>query len=107
MLPQDKASYVEKIASMPGRTIAFVGDGMNDAPVLAVSDVGIAMGAWGSDAAIESADVVIETDKVSRVATAVEIGRATHRTVLENIVGAIGVPSASGCPDILRLEFFA
>lgn len=91
MLPQDKASYVEKIASMPGRTIAFVGDGMNDAPVLAVSDVGIAMGAWGSDAAIESADVVIETDKVSRVATAVEIGRATHRTVLENIVGAIGV----------------
>ena len=91
MLPQDKAAYVESAAGRKDHTIAFVGDGMNDAPVLAVSDVGIAMGALGSDAAIESADVVIETDRPSRVATAVEIGRATHAIVMENIIGAIGV----------------
>ena len=91
MLPQDKAEFVEHISSMPGRSIAFVGDGMNDAPVLAVSNVGIAMGGLGSDAAIESADVVIQTDKPSRVATAIKIGRVTHTIVTENIVGAIAI----------------
>lgn len=91
MLPQDKAAYVERAASRPGSCIAFVGDGMNDAPVLAVSNVGVAMGGMGSDAAIESADVVIETDRPSRVATAVRIGRATHAIVRENIAGAIAV----------------
>ena len=89
LLPQDKATYVEKMANTPGTSIAFVGDGMNDAPVLALSNVGIAMGGLGSDAAIESADVVIQTDQPSKVATAVKIGRYTHLIVRENIVGAI------------------
>ena len=89
MLPQDKAEYVEKISKTPGKNIAFVGDGMNDAPVLALSNVGIAMGGLGSDAAIESADIVIQTDKPSKVATAIKIGRYTHTIVLENIIGAL------------------
>lgn len=91
LLPQDKADIVEKEASAPGRSIAFVGDGMNDAPVLALSNVGVAMGGLGSDAAIESADVVIQTDQPSRLATAIRIGKTTHAIVTENIVGAIGV----------------
>ncbi len=91
MLPQDKAAYVEQMASTPGRGIAFVGDGMNDAPVLALSNVGVAMGGLGSDVAIESADVVIQSDCPSRLAAAIRIGRATHTIVTENIVGAIGI----------------
>ena len=94
LLPEDKAAYVEKTAKTPGRSIAFVGDGMNDAPVLALSDVGIAMGGLGSDAAIESADVVIQTDQPSKVATAVKIGRATRRIVFQNIIGSIAVKVA-------------
>ncbi len=90
LLPGDKAAYVEEIAATPGRCIAFVGDGMNDAPVLALSNVGVAMGGLGSDAAIESADVVIQTDRLSRLVTAIKIGRATRAVVTENIVGAIG-----------------
>lgn len=91
LLPQGKAEYVEKMSARPGESIAFVGDGMNDAPVLAVSNVGIAMGGLGSDAAIESADVVIQTDQPSKVATAVRIGRVTHKIVMENIIGAIAI----------------
>jgi len=91
LLPQDKADFVDEVARTPGRSIAFVGDGMNDAPVLALSNVGIAMGGLGSDAAIESADVVIQTDQPSRVATAIRIGRTTHAIVKENIVSAIGI----------------
>jgi len=91
MLPEDKARYVEDVASKPDRAIAFVGDGLNDAPVLALSNVGIAMGGFGSDAAIESADVVIQTDAPSKVATAIKIGRTTHTIVTENIAGAIGI----------------
>ena len=91
MLPQDKAEYVDRISKTPGSSIAFVGDGMNDAPVLALSNVGIAMGGLGSDAAIESADVVIQNDEPSRVATAIKIGRTTHMIVMENIIGAIGI----------------
>lgn len=94
LLPQDKAKFVENEEARPGNVVAFVGDGMNDAPVLAVSDVGIAMGGLGSDAAIESADIVIQTDRPSRVATAVRIGRATRVIVTENIVGAIGIKVA-------------
>ena len=94
LLPEDKAAYVEKTAKAPGRSIAFVGDGMNDAPVLALSDVGIAMGGLGSDAAIESADVVIQTDQPSKVAAAVKIGRATRRIVFQNIIGSIAVKVA-------------
>lgn len=94
LLPQDKAEYVEKISKTPGKVIAFVGDGMNDAPVLAISNVGIAMGGLGSDAAIESADVVIQTDKPSKVATAIKIGRYTREIVLENIIGALVIKVA-------------
>ena len=91
LLPEDKVRCVGRIAAMPGRRVAFVGDGMNDAPVLALSHVGIAMGGLGSDAAIESADVVIQTDQPSKVADAIAIGRFTRSVVRQNIVGAIGL----------------
>jgi len=90
LLPQDKTGYVEKMSEAEDTRIAFVGDGMNDAPALALSNVGIAMGGLGSDAAIESADVVIQTDSPVKVATAIKIGRMTRRIITENIVGAIG-----------------
>lgn len=91
LLPEDKADYVEQLVGQAGKSVAFVGDGMNDAPVLALSDVGVAMGGLGSDAAIESADVVIQTDQPSRVATAIQVGRYTRYIVRQNIVGAITV----------------
>lgn len=91
LLPQDKAEYIEKSSLTPECEIAFVGDGMNDAPVLALSNIGVAMGGLGSDAAIESADVVIQTDQPSRLITAIKIGRTTHTIVTENIIGAIGI----------------
>ena len=91
VLPEDKAAYIERLTAEPDKSVAFVGDGMNDAPVLALSDVGIAMGGLGSDAAIESADVVIQTDQPSKVAEAISIGRATRNIVRQNIVGSIGV----------------
>ncbi len=92
LLPQDKVRHVEEL--MEGHRVAFVGDGINDAPVLAVSDVGIAMGAMGSDAAIETADVVIQSGRVSQVAVAMRISRATRRIVVQNIVLAMGVKAA-------------
>lgn len=91
LLPGDKAAKVRDMETAGGHTVAFVGDGMNDAPVLALADVGVAMGALGSDVAIESADVVIQTDAPSKVATAVRVSRATRRIVLQNIIGAIAI----------------
>lgn len=91
LLPEGKVEYVEKLKSNPLNKVAFVGDGINDAPVLALSDVSIAMGGLGSDAAIETADVVIQNDEPSRIATAINIGRVTRRIVWQNISLAFGV----------------
>ncbi len=84
LLPEDKARYVQQYLDA-GRKLAFVGDGVNDAPVVALADVGIAMGGLGSDATIETADVVIQTDHPSKIATARRIARATHSVVWQNI----------------------
>jgi len=89
LLPADKVSEVEKL--LADGTLAFVGDGINDAPVLTRADIGIAMGALGSDAAIEAADVVLMDDKPSKVALAVQIARRTIRIAKENIWFAIGI----------------
>jgi Cd2+/Zn2+-exporting ATPase len=90
LLPEGKVHHVEKLKAA-SHLVAFVGDGINDAPVLALSDVGIAMGAMGSDAAIEIADVVIQTDQPSKIATAIRIAKATKRIVVQNIVLALGI----------------
>jgi Zn2+/Cd2+-exporting ATPase len=91
LLPEGKVQKVEELKQDKTKVIAFVGDGINDAPVLALSDVGIAMGAMGSDAAIETANVVIQTDQPSKIATAIKIGRATKSIVYQNIALAFGV----------------
>ncbi len=91
LLPEDKLNEVEKLKIQPDTTVAFMGDGLNDAPVLAASDVGIAMGGLGSDIAIETADVIIQTDQPSKIARAVKIGRSTRRIVWQNIGLAFGV----------------
>ena len=93
LLPQDKVNALEKLlaAQTPGRTLGYVGDGLNDAPVLTRADVGIAMGSLGSDAAIEAADVVIMDDDLRRLPTAIRIARKTLRIVKQNIVFALSV----------------
>lgn len=91
LFPEDKFREVEKLKSQPGARVAFVGDGINDAPVLASSDVGMAMGGLGSDVAIETADVIIQTDQPSKIAKAIRIGRSTRRIVWQNIGLAFGV----------------
>lgn len=91
LLPADKVSKVEELLSTEKGRLAFVGDGINDAPVLMRADCGIAMGAMGSDAAIESADVVLMDDKPSKIADAMKIARKTMRIVWENIIFALGV----------------
>ena len=92
LMPADKVRIVEQL--LEKGTLAFVGDGINDAPVLARADVGIAMGAMGSDAAIEAADVVLMDDKPSRIATAIKIARRTLSIARQNIWFAIGVKVA-------------
>lgn len=93
LLPQDKVSIVEKLLAEMGKkkTLVFVGDGMNDAPVLMRADVGIAMGALGSDSAIEAADIVIMDDKPSKIPEAVQIAKKTVRIVKQNITIALFV----------------
>lgn len=93
LLPGDKVEQVEKLLKRPDRkgTLTFMGDGMNDAPVLSIADIGIAMGGIGSDAAIEAADVVIMNDEPSKLVTAIGIAKKTMRIVKQNIVFAIGV----------------
>ena len=90
LLPEDKVSHLEALKK-EGKRVAFVGDGINDAPVLALSDVGFAMGNMGADMAVETADVIIQTDEPAKVVEAIAIGRRTRRIVLQNIVFAIGV----------------
>jgi Zn2+/Cd2+-exporting ATPase len=93
LLPEDKVTAVERLLLEFARKgkVAFVGDGINDAPVIARADVGIAMGGLGSDAAIETADVVLMTDAPSKVAEAIQVGKKTHSIVLQNIIFALTI----------------
>lgn len=91
LLPEDKVNKLEKIIKTAGGSVIFVGDGINDAPVLTRADVGIAMGGLGSDAAIEAADAVIMDDSPSKLITSIKIARKTMRIVKQNIVFALGV----------------
>ncbi|MCM1370379.1 MAG: cadmium-translocating P-type ATPase [Clostridium sp.] len=91
LLPQDKVSRLEELITYGTGKIAFVGDGINDAPVLSLADIGIAMGGLGSDSAIEAADVVIMTDEPSKIVSAIKLSHKTMRIVKENIIFAISV----------------
>ena len=91
LLPEGKVRHLEELRQDGTNQIAFVGDGMNDAPVLALSHVGIAMGGLGSDAAIETADGVIQTDQPSKVAEAIKVGKLTRRIIWQNVSLAFGV----------------
>jgi Cd2+/Zn2+-exporting ATPase len=91
LLPADKVSKLEEILAQKSKTVAFVGDGINDAPVLSRADIGIAMGAMGSDAAIEAADIVLMDDDPARIPEAIRIAKKCLRIVKQNIVFAIGV----------------
>lgn len=103
LLPGDKVERMEEVlnARTANRTVAYVGDGINDAPVLKTADVGIAMGAAGTDAAVEAADVVIMTDHLGRVADAVHVARRTERIIVQNIAFALGIKAL-----VLVLTFF-
>lgn len=90
LLPQDKVNKVEALRK-EGKKVAFVGDGINDAPVITLADVGMAMGGLGSDAAIETADVVIQTDQPHKIATAIRVGKKTRQVVWQNIALAFGI----------------
>jgi Cd2+/Zn2+-exporting ATPase len=90
LLPENKVEKVQALKDQK-RTIAFIGDGVNDAPVIALADAGIAMGGLGSDATIETADIVIQNDEPSKIVTAIKIGRITKKIVWQNIILAMGV----------------
>ena len=91
LMPEDKVRHIEEFQTKEHARVAFVGDGLNDAPVLAASRVGIAMGGLGSDVAIEAADIILQTDQPSKIAEAIRIGRRTRAVVWQNIIGALGV----------------
>ncbi|MBY0434678.1 MAG: HAD-IC family P-type ATPase, partial [Cyclobacteriaceae bacterium] len=90
LLPEDKVNKVKELKAR-GESVAFVGDGVNDAPVVALSDAGIAMGGLGSDATIETADIVIQDDRPSKIPMAINIGKTTKRIVWQNITLAFVV----------------
>ena len=96
LLPQDKAAHLERLLAVEraGRTLAYIGDGINDAPVLARADIGIAMGGIGADAAIEAADVVLMTDEPRRLVALLALARRTVRIARENIALAVGIKAA-------------
>ena len=93
LLPADKVTHLETLLSgqPAGHTLAYVGDGINDAPVLARADIGIAMGGLGSDAAIEAADIIIMTDEPGKLPAAIRIAKRTMTIVRQNIVFALGI----------------
>ena len=91
LLPEDKLRVVTDLKKDPNTIVAFVGDGINDAPVLAASDLGIAMGGLGSDVAIETADIIIQNDQIKKINTAIQIGKSTKTIIWQNIALALGV----------------
>ena len=91
LLPDGKVEKIEELLKNKTGKVAFVGDGINDAPVLALADIGIAMGGLGSDAAIEAADVVLMTDEPSKIVKAMQISKKTMKIVKQNIVFAISI----------------
>ena len=100
LLPSDKVEQVERLMAekSPKGKLAFVGDGINDAPVLSRADIGIAMGGLGSDAAIEAADIVLMDDQPSKIAQAMRISKKTLRIVKQNIVFALGIKGITRLP---------
>ena len=113
LLPDEKVYKLEEIfkGKSDKQKVAFIGDGINDAPVLARADIGIAMGALGSDAAIEAADVVLMTDEPSKISKAIEISRKTNKVVWQNIIFALTIKlvvlilSASGVSNMWEAIF--
>ena len=91
LLPQDKVAKFEEIKSSNNGKVAFVGDGVNDAPVLSLADIGIAMGGVGSDIAIEAADVVLMKDEPSKIVELLEIAKQNKKVVIQNITFALGI----------------
>ena len=91
LLPQDKVRIVEELLAKRNGKLAFVGDGINDAPVLARADIGIAMGGLGSDTAIEAADVVFMTDEIGKLAASIQLAKYTRKIVWQNIALALGI----------------